>query len=276
MSGLRSGTLALVLATLMATYGLSLRLLDAYRPPRVAPELLIRLPVLVQVLAAAGDRYLAANMAGIRVLVAETQNMKGDDYAVQARLQDDVSWLNPAHEDNYYIAANLLPWNGEVEAAERVLRRATDSRPFDFLPAFHVGFIHYHFRRDPAEGARWLLKAAERASDQGDQWALQVVAAKWIERGYETATAANIVAGMARTAPPGGFRRYLNLRADRLHALDRLRVAAQAYRAKFGRPPADLGDLVVAGMLAELPKDPLGAGFVLDAKGEPQFGGRAR
>lgn len=263
-----------MLLVLAAFYALSLRILDAHPPARVAPELLIRLPVLVQVLAAAGDRHLAANLSAIRVLVAETQHMKADDFAVQARLQDDVSWLNPAHEDNYYIAANLLPWNGEVEAAERVLRRATESRPFDFLPAFHVGFIHYHFRRDPAEGARWLLKAAERAPDQGDQWALQVVAAKWVERGYEVSTAAGIVDGMARTAPPGGFRRYLAMRAERLHVLDRLRKAAIDYRLKFGKPPGSLSDLQGPGLLDTLPRDPLGIGYALDAQGEPQFSRR--
>jgi hypothetical protein len=68
------------------------------RLPRAtaAPELLIALPRFAQVLMAGGDRYLAANLAGFRVLVAETGRMNAEDYAVQAKLQRDIAWFNPA------------------------------------------------------------------------------------------------------------------------------------------------------------------------------------
>ncbi|OHC67723.1 MAG: hypothetical protein A3H93_18835 [Rhodocyclales bacterium RIFCSPLOWO2_02_FULL_63_24] len=252
-------------------YGLSLSILG--RQTRVAdiPELLVTPPQVVQILFSAGDRYLAANLTGFRVLVADTARMKPADYAVQARLQRDIAWLNPAHEDNYYIAANILPWGGEVDAADEVLRRAVAARPWDFLPAFHVGFIEYHFRRSPAKGARWLLLAAERAAEPGDQWGLQSVAARWIERGYDTNTAAGLVDAMANSAPPGGFRRYLRMRAERLHSLARLREAARVYRSRHGVPPAKLTDLVADGLVSEIPRDPLGAGFLLDSAGEPEL-----
>ena len=237
----------------------------------MTPELLVTTPRVVQIIFSAGDRYLAANLAGFRVLVAETERMKPADYAVQAKLQKDISWLNPAHEDNYYIAANILPWGGEIAATEEVLRRAVVARPMDFLPAFHVGFIQYHFRRSPAEGARWVMIAAGKAVDPADQWGLQTIAAKWIERGYNTNTAAKLVDAMAVNAPPGGFRTYLQLRAERLHSLARLRDAVESYRFRRGVAPAQLSDLVDAGLLPEIPRDPLGAGFELSPLGEPAF-----
>lgn len=256
-------------AALVSIYALSLSILAKQTRAVNTPELLVTTPRVVQILFSAGDRYLAANLAGFRVLVADTARMKPADYAVQARLQRDLSWLNPAHEDNYYIAANILPWGGEVEATEEVLRRAVDARPKDFLPAFHVGFIEYHFRRSPAEGARWLMLAAERAAEPGDQWGLQTVAARWIERGYDTNTAARMVDAMASSAPPGGFRSYLRMRAERLHDLARLRDAAKAFELRHGTPPTKLTDLVADGLLPEIPRDPLGAGFVLGPTGEP-------
>lgn len=235
------------------------------------PELRVTLPVPAQILFAAGDRRLAANFIGFRVLVAETSRMKRDDYAVQAKLQQDLSRLNPAHEDNYYIAANILPWGGEIEAAEAVLKRAAEARPTDWLPQFHVGFIHFHFKREPAVGAEWLLAAAERAIDPQDRMGLQNIAAKWIERGYSVSAAAQLVAAMAKNAPPGGFRSYLQMRSQRLLMLAELRMAASRFRDEQGRPPAALSELMTYGYLQTLPRDPLGIGFRVSGAGEIEF-----
>jgi hypothetical protein len=77
--------------------------------------------------------------------------------------------------------------------------------PFDWYPLFHYGFLFYHFRKDPATGAQWLLKGVPRVSNQQDEWALQNVAAAWIEKGYQTANAAGMVEAMAATLAAGGF-----------------------------------------------------------------------
>jgi len=241
--------------------------------PRIgtAAEFSVRLPVMAQVLMAMGDRHLAANLNGFRVLVAETERMSKEDYAIEAGLQRDISWLNPAHEDNYYIAAAILPWGGQLEATQYVLERAGAARPFDWLPLFYLGFNHYHFYRNPAKGAEILLSAVPRATDQQDQWGLQNVAAFWIERGYQLGDAAGRVEAMANAAPPGGFRKYLKVRASRLRDLDRLRSLARHYEQQYGHSLASLEELVRSGLIESIPADPLGVGFDVDAKGEPVF-----
>ena len=240
-------------------------------PGNLSPELLVALPRSVQVLLSAGDRYLAANLAGFRVLVADTLRMNAADFAVQAKLQTDIAWLNPAHEDNYYIAAALLPWNSQLEASQFVLRRASEARLRDYQPLFYYAFNYYHFLRDPATAAGLLLKGIERTDDQQDQWALQNLAARWIERGYQTSTAAGIVDAMAKNAPPGAFKNYLAKRALRLGELARLQELARRYRELTGHPLSDLQQLVDSGLIAEFPKDPLGMGFTLSKEGEPVF-----
>ena len=261
--------LAGVLSALL--YGLAAQRLSGLPRATAKPELLIALPRFAQVLLAAGDRYLAANLAGFRVLVAETARMRPEDYAVQAKLQRDIAWFNPAHEDNYYIAAAILPWNGEVDAAEYVLRKASDARSFDWYPLFQYGFLFYHFRHDPATGAQWLLKGVPRVKNQQDAWALQNVAAGCIEKGYEIAKAAGLVAPMAENSPRGAFRNYLQVRADRLRDLATLQDAAKRFRDRFGRDVKELGELLSSGMIARIPVDPLGVGFGLDASGRPIF-----
>ncbi|MBE2260231.1 MAG: hypothetical protein IAE88_15325 [Rhodobacteraceae bacterium] len=272
MAGRQSALPLVLLGVLSAVvYGLAAQRLSAQPRETAKPELLIALPRFAQVLMAGGDRYLAANLAGFRVLVADTGRMGADDYAVQAKLQRDIAWFNPAHEDNYYIAAAILPWNGEVDAAQYILRKASDARIFDWYPLFHYGFIFYHFRQDPATGAQWLLKGIPRVRDQQDQWALQNAAALWIEKGYQTASAAGLVDAMAANSPPGAFRNYLKMRAARLQDLATLQDAVQRFRERFGKDVQKLDDLVSSGLIAEIPADPLGFGYRLDAGGSPTF-----
>lgn len=241
--------------------------------PRTAsdPEFSVRLPVPAQVLMAVGDRHLAADLAGFRVLVADTARMESQDYALQAGLQRDIAFLNPAHEDNYYIAAAILPWGGQLEASQVILRRAAEARPMDFQPLFYYGFNLFHFYRKPAEGAAALLESADRAADVQDQMGLKSTAALWLERGYTVGEAATRVEAMANAAPPGGFRKYLQARAGRLRSLAQLRGLARTYEEQSGQRLRDIGDLVRSGLIDAIPRDPLGGGYAVDDKGEPVF-----
>ncbi len=264
------GPMAMMVPAVLA-YLLAVKMLSGQHLIAHGPELSIRLPLAAQVLMAGGDRHLAANMAGIRVLVADTFRMKPDEFLTQAQLQKDVSWLNPAHEDNYYIAVAILSQPQLIPAAQYVLRRAADARPHDWSPLFYYGFNLYHFEQNPAAGAAALLEGVPRAKDVQEQWALQSLAAKWIESGYRTGDAARLVGTMAANAPPGGFRRYLKMRAERLVQLDRLKNLAQKFRDTTGRPMTRIEDLIDAKLIDKLPVDPFGTGFAVDSAGEPIF-----
>lgn len=238
------------------------------------PELAVRLPLVFQIVLAAGDRYLAANLAGFRILVAEVFRMGPEELQLQAQLQRDISWLNPAHQDNYYIAAAILSVPELIPAAQYILRRAADARPDDWQPLFYLGFNKYYFEKDAIAGAQVLLEAVPRMSEETDSWTMQNLAARWIERGYSASEAARIVGGMADNASPGVFKRYLNIRAQRLRDLATLKALAARYRELHGRPLASLDQLVTAGLIERIPADPFKRGYALDEHGEPVFAGR--
>lgn len=250
-------------------YGFAVHGLGTVSRGNVVQEMQVVLPRFVQVAMAAGDRYLAANLAGFRVLVAETHRMRAENYQVQARLQEDIAWLNPGHEDNYYIATAILPWNGQLDAAQYVLQKGIDGRPGDWGPVFYYAFNLYHFKHQPVDAARWLLVAADRARDANDAFALQNLAAKWFERGYQPAVAAKVVDGMAEQSRSSGFKKYLHQRAARIRDLARLQEAAEVFRSRFGRPPGKLEELLDAGIITSLPVDPFALGYSLDAEGRP-------
>lgn len=233
----------------------------------VSLELQVALPLFVQVFMTAGDRYLAANLAAIRALVVETGKMRPEDYRILGKVQEDASWLNPAHEDNYYIATAILPWNGELDAAQSILARASRARPFDYQPAFFFAFHLLQFKDDPVGASAWLREAAEKLPSEEERLIMQNFAARWIDRAQDVDLAIRVVEAMARQAKRKDFRAYLEQRVLRLRSLKQLRAAADDFRGRFGRAPARLQELVDAGLVAAIPADPFGFGFDLDAGG---------
>jgi hypothetical protein len=234
----------------------------------VAVEMQVALPLFVQVFMAAGDRFLAADIAAIRALVVSTEKMKPEDYAVLAKVQKDVSWLNPAHEDNYYIAFAILPQYGELDAAQTILARASRVRFFDYQPAFFYGFNQWYYKHDPAGAAAWLREAALKLPDPDQQLTMQNMAARWVDRASDTELAIRVVEALAKEARRPDFRKYLETRVLRLRQLQQLRSAAQTYRERFGKPVPDLQTLVASGILPTLPQDPFGFGFGFDKQGD--------
>lgn len=250
--------------------GVRLRL-DPVAPPKTPENMLVTLPVFVQVLFSGGDRYLAANIAAIRALIADNLRFTADGHRVLARVQDDASWLNPAHEDNYYIAAAILPWAGQYDAAQAVLRRAAVARPYDYKPAFYYAFNIFYFTGDGLAAADVLRRAAPGLPDAEERLLFEDLASRWAGRTLNLEAAANFVEAMARQAGRKDFAAYLYKRAQRLRDLAALRAAALRFQSQAGRPPTSLQELVSSGVIPRLPTDPFGIGYRLGLNGVPEF-----
>lgn len=237
----------------------------------VSKEMQVALPRFIQVAMTGGDRYLAANIATWRSLIASTEFMEKDNYSIQARLQRDAAWLNPRQEDNYYVAAAILPWAGELDAAQDVLWRAAEARTFDWQPIFYYAFNIYQFRNDSVAAARLLHEASSRPMSENNHYMFEQIAASWYEKGYSPEVALRIVQDMAQKARSSGFRKFLEIRATRLQTLIDLRQAAVRFKSREGRPLRALTELVDAGFIAAIPTDPFGMGYQLDESGQPVF-----
>lgn len=226
---------------------------DAY-----AKELQVVLPPLVQVVGSFGDRYLAANLSGFRALVAVPERMSPDEFAALGQTQLDIAWLNPAHEDNYYIAAAILPWNGQLRAAQGVLGRAAMGRPTDWWPLFYFGFHQAYLEGNPALGAATLQLAADRAVDPNERAILDDIASRWYEKGLDRRAAAGVLQTMADQARDRSFRRYLEKRVAALRGLQAIDDAVAAFQTSHGRAPVSVDELLRRRFLSERPMDPFG------------------
>lgn len=229
------------------------------------------LPRFVQVVMSGGDRHLAANVAVVRSLLNSLGNDSYDHYAAQARVQIDAAWLNPRHEDNYYLATALLAWSGHISEANSILMLAAKSRPFDMQPPLYLGFNHFYFMRDPAMGAHWMYEAARRSDSEQNRISLSRIASRWAERGDNSRDALRMVEVMIHQARGLSLKRYLEARAERLRRLITVQDAARLYRERTGKPLLELDDLVRSGILKELPVDSQGLGYTLNANGEPML-----
>ncbi|GAB3268469.1 hypothetical protein [Chitinimonas naiadis] len=234
---------------------------------RIETEMQLALPTVVQLVVAGGDRHLAANIGAFRAVTAGVFQLKPETYQVLADVQLSAAQLNPYHEDNYYTAAAILAWNDQLDAAQEVLRLATEARTKDALPPFFHGFNRYYFYSDFKGAGDDLMRAAER-SEGMNRTALQAIANKWFSRGQNPKVAIDLLQRMVAQSKNEQFSALLNKRIGRLQGLVVLQEAISRFKQQSGRGPAKLDELVKAGVLAALPVDPIGLGYVLDASGE--------
>lgn len=254
---------------LLVLFGLVERSVLTAPRQQAGPELLVSLPLVAQIAMAGGDRYLAANLATVRAVVASTESMKAGDFALQARIQSDASWLNPGNEDNYYVASAILPWYGQLEATQYILQRASEARPFDWQPPFYYAFNTYYFVKDYAEAARWLGEAAKHTYIEDTVLAFQQIAAQWAAKGPDLEAAIKLHRDMMKGTKHKEFAAFLEKRVKRLENLLLIEKACAAFRESFGRAPSTISELVKAGVMSEIPNDPFGLQYVFDKDGRP-------
>lgn len=223
----------------------------------------VAMPLPAQVLLSGGDRYLAANAGVWRALMVGVDKLPPETLKALAMIQADVSLLNPAHEDNYYTAAAILPWEGEIERAQVVLKRAVEARPYDGYPPFYYGFNQIHFLGDARSAAAVVRAAADRVRDDGMRQALTVLSVQWTERGEDLQMAIGTIATMAGRTKDKHLQAYLMARVQRLEGLKVLREGASRYLERRGKYPPTLEVLVESGEISAIPSDPLGGGYAI-------------
>lgn len=224
-------------------------------------RLSVAMPLPAQVVLSGGDRYLAANVGVWRALMVGVEKLPPETLIALAMVQEDVSFLNPAHEDNYYTAAAVLPWEGEVRRAQIVLKRAIEARPYDGYPPFYYGFNQIHFLADARGAALATREAAKRVRDPGMSQGLMLVSARWAEKGEDLQVAIASITAMAGRSKDKSLKDYLLARVQRLEGLKVLREGASRYFSKRGEFPKTLDALVESGEISAIPQDPLGGGY---------------
>jgi tetratricopeptide (TPR) repeat protein len=213
-----------------------------------------------------GHASLVADFVFLWAIQYYSDYDRGDRYRyVEHIFGDVIAELDPAYIDPYWLGALILTTEAQdVEAGLRLLDRGFEKNPSAWILPFLAGWecdrvgqfdraAAYFDRAAKAPGAPpdlFRLKAGMTARTGN----LREAIARWQDvlddpRNDDGAKA--IATRQIRT---------LAVRAD-VHDLD---AAIASYRERYGRLPRSLDQLVGAGILPALPRDPDGAAYAYD------------
>lgn len=228
-----------------------------------AGQLEIAPSVPLMLVGAFGDRYLAANLGSWRATVLGGGDLPDYSLAALAKIQEDVSWFNPRHEDNYYMATAVLPWNGYVDATQLILDRATESRINDPLPPFYLALNRLGFEGDVLGAAAALRIAARYVEEEPARLYFLELAGNWEEKKRDYSFPVTMLRKMAATSRSKSLKQFMELQVARLEGLAILGKAAEKFERDKQRSPLSLAELVTEGAIKKLPEDPTGVGYGL-------------
>jgi tetratricopeptide (TPR) repeat protein len=176
-----------------------------------------------------------------------------------------VSELDPRAVHVYKFCSMMLAWEAsQPQKSQQVLNRAISQFPNSWEFYYYRGILSYLFLEDPEGSRRDLKKAADLP---GAPVVVRRLAAKNLAA-QDPSTAIEFLQSMIEKSGNGAERKALDQRLrEAVYERDARTVeqAIAVYENRFGKQPADLKELVDAGIVSHL-NDPFGGVFERDLK----------
>ena len=192
----------------------------------------------------------------------------GDEVASKAdwpsaeRLANLVTDIDPYFDTAYVVMASVL--NGlrkDPDAAIRLLEKgAVDSNYWRIH--FLLGFQYFMEKGDYRTGAKHL----ERAFALGGPQYLQFLISRLYTHGGEPSTAMQFIAARLQSEETPEIRAQLEKRYRDIwinRDLGLIDAAIEKFHAAKKREPKSIAELVLAGLLADAPRDPKGGAYAI-------------
>jgi tetratricopeptide (TPR) repeat protein len=161
---------------------------------------------------------------------------------------------------------------GRPEEALQLLRRGIVANPDYWRLWQDLGFIYYWDLKDYPTAARVFLAGSEQP---GAQIWMKVLAASVAGEGGALQTSKLLWSEIYREAANDTIRRSAEEHLLALHAqeqIDGLNAALAMFRSREGRVARLWDELILAGILQELPRDPSGVPYRIDEDGRAALG----
>jgi hypothetical protein len=213
-----------------------------------------------------GYEQALADVLWFRTISYFGRHYQGDRvYPWLASMCDGVTDLDPHAEHVYQFGGIILPWEADrIDDGIALLEKGTRNMPDSWQLHYMLGFSYYFFR-DDLDGASRLLHRASflpGAPEFVSRLAASVDAA---HRGPSRAV--DFLLELEQRDVHGEMRAVIRERIGELSLsadIDSLEAAAQSFRARTGRRPVELDELVTSGIIARIPEEPFGGRYVLD------------
>jgi len=215
-----------------------------------------------------GYHHLGADILWLRLLqVVGKKRNSADEYEWIYHALDVITTLDPQYAYAYYVGGNILgDLANRSDLSNRLLEKGVKANPEVWYIPFLIGYNYYFLLGDPAKGAEYIMQAA-RLPD-GPAYLPGLATRMAAEAGNPDTALALLEARLTDTQDPE-MREILAYRIKEV-IIERdlliLESAVGAYRTQHRALPATLTDLVVAGVLPNLPQEPFGGDYRLDPK----------
>ena len=182
------------------------------------------------------------------------------------RMLNAVAELDPGWRTVYFYGATMLRINGGDKQSTRLFMLGAERLPEDAYFPFSVGMTIYLAGGDRTVAAHWVQRAADAG---GPDWYRDLAVTLRAE-GEGRGAARRFLVEEAESTRDPDQRKVLE---DQIARLDheefsaRLTELLSGWSERGGPPLRSVQDMVGAGLLREVPPDPLGAGWVIDPEG---------
>ncbi len=213
-----------------------------------------------------GWQNALADLLWFRTISYFGQHYRSDRvYPWLAAMCDLVTDLDPRALHVYRFAGVILPWEAEqVDAGIRLLEKGLQRFPDAWLLRYYLGFNYFFFKGDYERALAHLRYAMATPGAHPEIARLASVLAAH-QYGPETTLA--FLAQLHGDVDSAEVRQVIEdqARQVRLAAdLKRLDEAITAFQARRGAPPAQVRELVEAGVLEAVPEEPFGGRYEID------------
>ncbi len=193
------------------------------------------------------------------------ENLSEEEWSWIYKSVDIATDLDPYFLDPYYFGALTLAWDAnKLKEANALLAKALRYRTWDWTIPFYLGFNHFYFLQDNEKASEYLMEASRRPG------ASSLIADLAVKLSYKVNRTENAVIFLETILKRTDDERLREEYETRLLALKRLLYLENGvafYREKFGREPQGLNELIQRKIIKEVPADPYGGTFHLDAQG---------
>lgn len=172
--------------------------------------------------------------------------------------------LDPYNMDSYYFAQAAFTWEvGHAADVNKLLAYGMRFRDWDWLLPYYAGFNAAYFLHDYPAGATYMRKAAMFSGNN----LLAKLTARYLQGSGQTAFAVAFLNDMIARSRDKKLVQQLVVRKQALAAILKIESALGQYIKRYNKDPLDINDLVLSGLLLDIPEDPYGGVFYLDADG---------
>ena len=220
--------------------------------------------------------YLRLGVLGYRQLVADLIWLQAVQHIGAPRdTQRGYRWtyhavdvltdLDPTFVPPYQATGIFLGvLAGRADEGVAILDKGIRHNPAIWQFPFLAGYISYYERCDPAVGGQYLRLAAQVPG--APAYLPKLAARMTVESGDPTA-ALEFLDRFSRSVTDERARKAVLQRMKEVvqeKDLLFLEASVRQYQVKYGRPPSKLEDLMLHGVIRQLPIDPLGGHYHID------------